>query len=142
MTDPSLAIQNAIEAALRTSGAVVGACAPSAVRIYDMSPPLDAPFPHILIGDDQIIGGDTECASSSEIAVTVHVYAREGTPSQSRTKAKQIAGAVRIALTRQLTLEGHVCDDWIYDDTQHMTDPDRLTAHSVVRLTYWTTATA
>lgn len=142
MTDPSLAIQNAIEAALRTSGAVQGAFAPSNVRVYDMSPPLDAPFPHILIGDDQIIGDDTECASSSEVAVTVHVYAREGTPSQSRAKAKQIAGAVRIALTRQLTLEGHVCDDWIYDDTQHMTDPDRLTAHSVVRLTYWTTATA
>ena len=142
MTDPSLAIQNAIETALRASGAVQAAFAPSNVRVYDMSPPLDAPFPHILIGDDQIIGDDTECASSSEVAVTVHVYAREGTSSQSRAKVKQIAGAVRTALTRQLTLEGHVCDDWIYDDTQHMTDLDRLTAHSVVRLTYWTTATA
>lgn len=142
MTDPSLAIQNAMDAALRASGAVQGAFAPGNVRIYDMAPPLDAPFPHILIGDDQVIGEDTECGSSSEVAVTVHVYAREETPSQSRAKAKLIAGAVRTALTRQLTLDGHVCDDWIYDDTQHMTDPDRLTAHSVVRLTYWTTATA
>lgn len=142
MTDPSLAVQTAIETALRASGAVQGAFAPSNVRIYDMAPPIDAPFPHILIGDDDIIGDDTECGSSSEVAVTVHVYAREATPSQSRAKVKLIAGAVRTALTRQLTLEGHVCDDWIYDDTQHMTDPDRLTAHSVVRLTYWTTATA
>ncbi|WP_292052151.1 DUF3168 domain-containing protein [Brevundimonas sp. UBA5866] len=142
MTDPSLAVQAAVEAALRTSDVVQESFAPDSVRVYVMAPPLDAPFPHILIGDDQVIGHDTECASSSEVAVNVHVYAREATPVQSRAKAKRIAGAVRMALTRQLTLEGHVCDDWIYDDTQHMTDPDRLTAHSVVRLTYWTTATA
>lgn len=142
MSDPSIAVQNAIEAALRASAAVASAFAPSNVRLYTMLPSMEPVFPHILIGDDQVIGDDTECASSSEVAVNVHVYAREDTPANSRLKAKAIAGAVRTALTRELSLDGHVCDDWIYDDTQHLTDPDRLTAHSVVRLTYWTTATA
>lgn len=142
MSDPSLSIQTAVEAALRASPAITTAFAPSNIRIYTMGPSLDPIFPHILIGDDQVIGDDTECVSASEVAVTVHVYAREETPDASRTKAKAIASAVRTALTRQLLLDGHVCDDWAYEDTQHLTDPDRLTSHSVVRLTYWTTATA
>ncbi|WP_312814451.1 DUF3168 domain-containing protein [Brevundimonas sp.] len=142
MSDPSIAIQNAIENELRGSAVVIGAFDPSEPRIYTMHPSMSPKFPHILIGDDQVIGDDTECASSSEVAVNVHIYAREDTPANSRLRAKAIAGAVRTALTKQLTLDGHQCDDWVYDDTQHLTDPDLLTAHSVVRFTYWTTADA
>ena len=142
MSDPSLAVQDAIEAALRASPDVLAAFDATVVRIFSMAPPLGAAFPHLLIGDDQVIGDDTECASSSEVAVNVHIYAREDTPADSRRKAKILAAAVKTALNGPLTLTGHVCDDWMYDDTQHLTDPDLLTAHSIVRLTYWTTATA
>ena len=53
-----------------------------------------------------------------------------------------IAGAIRTTLTKQLTLVGHVMDDWLFEDIQHLTDPSDLVAHSIVRFTYWTTATA
>ena len=142
MSDPSLAIQNAIEAALRASPAISGAFSPSNVRLYPLSPPTPPIVPHILIGDDQVMGEDTECGAGSEIAVTVHVYARETTQADSRTKAKTIAGAIRTTLTKQLTLVGHVMDDWLFEDIQHLTDPSDLVAHSIVRFTYWTTATA
>lgn len=145
MSDPSLAIQNAIEATLRADSATK-ALFGGTTRLYTLSAPLDAQgkakFPHIVIGQDQVLGDDTECGSSSEVAVTVHVYACEDTPTLSRSKAKQIAGAVRAALTTELTLEDHVMDDWIFDSIEHLTDPDGLTSHSVVRLTYLTTASA
>lgn len=138
MTDPSLAIQNAVETALLNHVSVKAAFG-GQVRLYTLSAPVDAKYPQIIIGEDQVIGDDNECASGSEVTVTVHVYAREGTPAASRVKAKQIAGAVRAALTLQLPLDGHVMDDWKYETTRHLTDQDGLTAHSIVELTYLTT---
>lgn len=141
MSDPSIAIQNALEAELRANAGVKSEFG-GMTRLYTLSAPNDAPFPFILIGEDQIIGDDTECADGSEIAVTIHVFARQDTPANSRLKSKSIAGAVRAALTKKLTITGHVMDDWIYEGTRYLIDPDGLTAHAVLNFTYLTTADA
>jgi hypothetical protein len=141
MSDPSVAVQNAIETALRAAVAVKTEFG-GTTRLYTLSAPVGAPFPYILIGEDQIIGDDIDCGAASEVAVTVHVYARETTPAASRLKAKAIAGAVRTALTAKLTLTGHVMIDWLFETTRHLTDPDGLTAHSVVSLSYETAPSA
>lgn len=137
MSDPSLAMQDAVEAALRGDAAVKAAFA-GVTRLYTLSAPVDAPFPHLIIGEDQVVGDDTECGPASDITVSVHVYARGADPAGGRREAKTIAGAVRAALSKALTLDGHVVIDWTYETTRHLTDPDGLTAHSVVELTYLT----
>lgn len=137
MSDPSVAIQNAIDAALRTAVAVKSEFG-GTTRLYTLSAPVGALFPYILIGEDQIIGDDIECGAASEVAVTIHVFARSDTPAASRLKAKAIAAAVRTALTAKLTLTGHVMIDWTFETTRHLTDPDGLTAHSVLSLSYET----
>ena len=145
MSDPALALQNAIEAALRDD-ATLQALFGGTVRLYTLTATLDdrgeARFPHIVIGQDQVIGDDTVCGEASEVSVTVHAYARESRPSETRAKCKAIAGAIRAALTRKLTLVGHVMDDWTFESARHLTDPDGLTAHAVLDFTYLTSADA
>lgn len=145
MSDPSVAIQNAIEATLRTDAAVKAEFG-GTTRLYTLVAPLDADgnaiFPHIIIGEDQIIGDDSDCGSASDVAVTIHVYAREGTLPGTRLKAKAIAAAIRGALTVELTVTGHRVIDWEFETTRHLTDPDGLTAHSIVTLAYHTAPSA
>lgn len=133
MSDPALAIQNAIEAALRASAAVKSAMGLTTVRLYPLAAPDNAQFPYLVIGDDQIIGDETECLASSEVFTTVHVWSRvEDDVSASRAQAKAIAGAVRSAISRALVIAGFDLVECEFRDTQHLTDPDRRTAHSVV----------
>lgn len=133
MSDPSLALQNGIEAALRGSEALKSAMGLSTVRLYPLSPPDDAPFPYLVIGEDQIIGDDTECAASSEAFTTVHVWSRiVNDVSASRAQAKSIAGVIRTLLTQALPLSGFEVSDYEFQQVRHLTDPDRRTAHSVV----------
>lgn len=145
MSDPSLAIQNAQESALRND-ASLKVLFGGTVRLYTLSATMadgsQAKFPHIIIGQDQVLGDDTECGSSSEIITTIHIYAREATPADSRKLCKQIAGRVRTVLTAKLTITGHVMDDWMFESIQHLTDPDALTAHAVITHSYLTTASA
>ena len=142
MSDPSAALQDAIETALRADADVKAEFTGGTVRLYTLSAPMGSGFPYILIGEDQVIGADIECGPASDIAVTVHVFAREEAPAASRRKAKTLAGAVRAALTVPLAVTGHTVTDWIYETTRHLTDLDGLTAHSVVELTYLTAPSA
>lgn len=136
MSDPALALQNAVEAALRGSPALATAMGGN-VRLYPLAAPDGAPFPHLTIGEDQIVGDETECAASSEVYVTVHAWSRvESDVSASRGQAKAIAGAVRAALNVSLTVAGFEVIDWRFEDARHLTDPDRRTAHTVLTLRY------
>ena len=141
MTSPALAMQNAMEATLRADAAVK-AIFGGTTRLYIMDAPNDAPFPHVIIGECQEIGDDTECASVTDLAETIHVYARGAKPNDGRSEAKAIADAVRRALTVKLTIDGHVVDDWEFEGSRHFSDIDGLTAHSVVTINYQTTANA
>lgn len=133
MSDPSLALQNAIEAVLRGSQDLAEAMGLATVRLYTLSAPTDAPFPYVVIGEDQIVDDETECAASSEAFTKVDVWSRvEDDVSASRAQAKAIAGVVRPLLNTALPLNGFVTTEWRFETARHLTDPDRRTAHSVV----------
>ena len=132
MSDPSLALQNAVEAALRASPVLAEAMG-GRVRLYTLSPDDNAPFPYIVIGEDQVVGDETECAASSEAFTTVHVWSRvEDDVSASRAQAKAIAGLVRSTINEALTVGGFVVSACRFQQSRHLTDPDRRTAHSIV----------
>lgn len=136
MSDPSLALQNAVEAALRTSPVLAEAMG-GRVRLYTLSPDDRAPFPYIVIGEDQIVGDETECAASSEAFTTVHVWSRvEDDVNASRAQAKAIVAIVRTILNVSLPVVGFVTTDWRFETARHLTDPDQRTAHSVVEHRY------
>lgn len=133
MADPALAVQESIEAALRASGALKAAMGLATVRLFPLSPPDKAPFPHLVIGEDQIIEDETECSAGSEVYTTVHVWARvDESISESRAQAKRIAGVVRSVINRDLVIAGFELVECRFQTTRHLTDPDRRTAHAVV----------
>lgn len=132
MADPALALQTAVELALRASAALAAAMG-GTVRLYPLAPPDNAPFPYVVIGEDQILDDETACLASSEAYTTVHCWARDvDAVSASRAQAKAMAGAVRAALNTALTLEGFSVVDHRFEEARHLTDPDRRTAHAVV----------
>lgn len=138
MSDPSLALQNAIEVALRASVELAEAMG-GRVRLYTLSADDNAPFPYIVIGEDQVVGDETECAASSEAFTTVHVWAQASDDepvSVARTQAKAIAALVRTTLNVALPLTGFVVTEWRFESARHLTDPDQRTAHSVVEHRY------
>lgn len=133
MSDPSVAVQTAIEAALRGSAALATAMG-GQIRLYVLAPPTNAPFPYLTLGEDQVIGDETECSAGSEVATTIHVWARlDEDVSGTRAQAKSIAGAVRGAITDALAVTGFDVVDCTFEQTRHLIDPDRRTAHSVVQ---------
>lgn len=133
------AVRVAVDAALRAGTAA--AFAPSAVRLYNLAPPMEPIFPYVLIRVE-VIGDDTECAEGAEVNVTLEIFAREATFSESVAKVEAIAGDARKALTKKLPLDGHVMDDWLFEGDRPISDPDVLTAHRSLSITYLTTASA
>lgn len=132
MSDPSLALQEAVDTALRGSSALAQAMG-GRVRLYPLAPPADAPFPYLTIGEDQIIGDETECSDSSEAYTTIHVWARvDNDVSASRAQAKRIGAAVRAAINRHLNVIGFEVVECEFQTARHLTDPDLRTAHTVV----------
>lgn len=133
MSDPALALQNAMETALRASTALKTAMGLASVRLYKVSAPVGAPFPYLVIGEDQIIDDSTECAESSEVITSVHVWTRVDSDVQaSRAQAKSIAGAIRPIIKALSGVAGFSVTLSDFEGTRHLTDPDGLTCHSVV----------
>ena len=91
MTEPSLALQGAIVAALKASaalGALIGD------RVFDRVP-AGAVKPYIRIGDDQVIPDPAECFErSAEVFATLDVFSS----AVGKPEAKRIAGAIVDAL--------------------------------------------
>lgn len=135
------ALRTAAEAALRADTATVGAFAPSKIRLYPLAAPMPPTFPYGLMLTD-VAGDDTECGEGSEVTLTLELFAREATHAESAQKVEGMAAAARKALTRQLTLAGHVVDDWEFQFDRTVSDPDVLTAHRSVSITYLTSASA
>lgn len=135
------AMRTAVDAALRADTGVMAAFAPSAVRLYPGAPPTNPTYPYGRYRVE-IIGDDTECAEGADANVTLDVYAREGTYAASVAKAEAIAGAARKALTARLPLTGHQVDEWLFEFDRPVGDPDILTEHRAVQVSYQTSATA
>jgi hypothetical protein len=135
------AVRNAVDDRLRNDARVIAAFGPSKVRLDPLAPPTNPTFPYALYRVE-VVGDDTECAEGSETTVMIDVYAREATYALSVDKAEAIAGAARKALTSRLALTDHQVDDWLFEFDRPITDPDLLTEHRSLALTYQTSATA
>lgn len=141
MSNVATAVRTASEEVLRADADFIAAHSPSSVRLYPLTSPMPPRFPYGLILID-VVGDDTECAAGSEVTVTLELFAREATHVESAARVEAMAGAAREALTDQLTLDGHVIDEWQFNADREVSDPDPLTAHRSMSITYWTTATA
>lgn len=125
MTDPTLAIQAAIVAALKTATAVAGG------RVYD-SVPAEPTFPYVTVGDGDTVGDDNSCFESSEVNIPVHIWSRAvGFP-----EAKAIAALVRARCKVEFTISGFKVVNAEYVTARYLRDPDGLTSHAVVEFRY------
>lgn len=133
MSDPALAIQTAVEAALRASTDLKAAMG-GTVRLYDRVSE-GAPFPYITIGEDQILSDEADGYDGSEAFVTLHAWSR----AVGKAEIKAMVGAVRKALNVALDLGAeHRCTEHEYQGARYLRDPDGLTEHAVITLRYLT----
>lgn len=132
MTEPSLALQEAIMAALKGDATVASYLNG---RIYDRAPAeaqrvqaTGAAFPLVTWGEDQVLDDSTGCADEAEVIVTLHIWSRH----PGRAEAKRIAHAVREVLhDAELALAGNAMILIEHDSTRIGPDPDGLTWHGV-----------
>lgn len=135
MSDPSLALQGAVVAALKgnaTLTALVGQ------RIYDSVPPAPV-FPYVSLGDGQVLGDDTEdCGDGSEIHLQIDAWSRAvGYP-----EVKNIAEAIRSTLKVIPTLAGFTVSVVEFVQKQDLRDTDGLTRHAAITFRYLITHTS
>lgn len=127
MSEPTLALQGAIVAALKGSAAVTALIGN---RVYNPVP-ADAAFPYVTVGDDIAVEDHAECLDGSvEVTSAIHVWSRD----DGKPEAKAISGAIVAALNGQDLLLG---DDYRlvlieHQSSRHLDDPDGITSHSVV----------
>lgn len=127
MSDPGLALQDAIVATLRATPAVTALIGG---RFFDRAPD-DTAFPHAEIGEVQVLDDGADCLEdAAEIFVTLHVWSR----AVGAVEARQITGAIRAAL-HLATLD--LGADWAlveigHRDTRTFDDGDGKTTHGVM----------
>lgn len=135
MPSPAQAFKIAQEAALRGSAEMQAAMnlPASAVRLYT-EVPANAPLPYCVLGDDQVLVENTECAVEAEIYATIGVWSRLN-PLDKGVQARAIGAAVIAALNLQLAVHGWDVDEWAVQDERYSTDPDQST-HGVLLFKY------
>lgn len=138
MSDPSEAFLDGLEVALRASAPLKSAMGLTVARIYAGERPANAPYPYVLIGDDQVIGDDIGCADDSEIFATIHVYADSDASLKGSRRARRIAGVLRALLKDGFTIDGHEVVVAEFRDHFPVTDPNGVT-HLVMTFRYETT---
>ncbi|WP_167765432.1 MULTISPECIES: DUF3168 domain-containing protein [unclassified Brevundimonas] len=132
MSDPALALQDAIEATLTAYAPLQAIGTAGKVVIHTMSAPNGAAFPYVVIGEDQVLDDSTECLDGSEVYSTVHCWARASDdPENSRRETKAMAAAIRQAL-KTITVPGFDVVLIEFDSARHLTAADGLTAHAVL----------
>lgn len=91
--------------------------------------PAKQPLPYLCIGQDEF-AADYDSADLTECTIEVHAFAA------TRDEVKLLAGEIRTALDKQLTIPGHLVYEWSYESTRYMTDPDGLTEHAILEFRY------
>lgn len=119
MIDPSLALQKAIRDAIDAGVPEIGG------RVFD-TPPLDAAYPYVTIGEGQVLDDRADCYRGSEIYLDIHVWSRAvGFP-----EAKRIAGGIRDCVDdADLILDGHSLEMIRFRDQRALRDPDGVSSH-------------
>lgn len=120
------------EAALLASTALAAAMGQVEAEVFTVVP-TNAPLPYIVIGDDQLLGDDTECADGAECFCTTHVFTKPNPPEGQTCRA--ITDLVRDILNAPLDVDGHEVVVWEVESVQFLTDPGGTT-HGIVRHRY------
>jgi hypothetical protein len=124
MSDPSLALQGAIVAALKALGTPAGA------NVFDRVPDSN-PFPRITVGGGQSVPVDEDCYEGTESTIQIDAWSRKvGFP-----EVKEIASAIRSRLHNgDLTLSGHTLELMKIETIAYERDSDGLTSRARIQL--------
>ncbi|MET4307939.1 DUF3168 domain-containing protein [Bradyrhizobium sp. RT4b] len=125
MSDPSLALQDALIVALRTPGVL-----PAAIgkRVYDDVPSKPV-FPYVSLGDGQVLPDRADCVDGAEVFAQIDVWSR----TVGYVECKQIAAAIVARLDdRVLVVAGFRVNVLELQDVQYLRDPDGQTRHAAM----------
>ena len=124
MTDTTLALQQAIVAAVRddaTLGGLVNR------RIYDRSPAEVTP-PYITLGPADVISAGAGCISGDQITQQIDVWST----APGHGECKTICGALRTLFRRLAVEQAYLRFEIEHQATRVFPDADGLTTHGVV----------
>lgn len=120
-------LQVALFAALKTAAVADG-------RIYDL-PPMDAVYPYVTIGDEQVIDDGSACGAAYEVFADVHVWDRpEG--ASKRAMKTLMARIVDLAASTELAVDGFRLVVAHLQTTRSRRDPDGQTEHGILTFRY------
>ncbi len=102
------------------------------LRAYD-TPPADAEFPYVTIGDEQIVDDGSACGAAWEVFADVHVWSRA--VSGSRSELKTLMAQIE-PLLGGLSLPGFRVVVQHLQTARALNDPDGLTKHGVMTFRY------
>ncbi|QPC43490.1 DUF3168 domain-containing protein [Kaustia mangrovi] len=121
MSDPALALQKAVVAAIKALATAAGD------NVFDTVPESD-PFPRVTVGTGQTVGVYADCYDGSECFHQIDVWSRAvGFP-----ECKAIASAIRDLLNEpsNLTVSGHTLETIEVRSVDYSRDPDGLTSRA------------
>jgi hypothetical protein len=118
MLEPSLAIQDAVYAALASVNAAGG-------RIFLRIPP-KTPLPYIEFGQDQVFGAQDQGGDMFEANVDVSAFAA------NMDDLKTVVGAIFAGLYRAIPAEGFNTFEFHYDGTRYLKEYDDTGARGTV----------
>ncbi len=127
MSDPSLALQKAIIAALKAAG---GVSAIIGQRVYDDVPKSSLPvFPYISLGPTQVLPDKADCIDGTEVSQQIDAWSRTvGMP-----EVKQLGAAIVAALDdNPPSVDGFTCVIFEIESINYLPDPDGETHHAIL----------
>lgn len=125
-TDPSLAIQGALVAAIKAIPTLAGN------NVFD-AVPTSNPFPRVTLGPGQSLPVLADCYDGTETTLQIDAWSR----ATGYPEVKQIADQIRGRLHGgDLAISGHTCELMYVELSDYSRDPDGLTSRArlVVRL--------
>jgi hypothetical protein len=138
-TDPGVALQRAIVAALKTNSEVKALIED---RVYDRVPrnasgEPTVPFPYVTIGEVQTLPELGEATDAAESFVTLHTWSRAAGTVEAKTLSKAVSGALH---DKELTLSEGTMQSLLLQDSRMLNDPDGLTSHGILNFQILTDA--
>ncbi|MHA6692040.1 DUF3168 domain-containing protein [Devosia sp. A449] len=126
MTEPSLALQIAIRAALVASPAVLDLVPADHIVDHSARP---ENFPAIIVGDGQTVREDlTYARRHVRVVADLHVWTVEG----GLAFVKEVAGTIEAALRTKPALTSHHLVDFRLTGTRYLRDPAGEHGHAIV----------
>lgn len=127
MPAASVALRAAMFDALTANSAVTAAL--GGARVYD-TPPRDAAFPYVTLGDARIVDASCDAGATQEHQLTLHAWSRQG----GHKEAHIIAGALLAALDdAPLAPIGHRLVNMRFALADIRRENDGRTYHALVR---------